>query len=375
MSQPNDSPLYTAQAEPLRYQPSFESLEEDEAQTTHDLDEALHKIRETVHRDEGHAYRSVHAKSHGLLHAELQVSDGLPARLAQGLFARAGTLPVVMRFSTAPGDLLDDHVSTPRGLAIKVIGVQGERLPGSEGDVTQDFLFTNGPVFAAPTARKFLSSLKLLAATTDRAPGLKRVLSAALRGLETLVEKAGGESGTLKALGGHPLTNVLGETYYTQVPLLYGPYMAKLSLAPVSPELMALKDAVVDLHDRPNGLRDAVLAHFAEHGGVWALRAQLCTDIEAMPLEDASIAWPEDQSPYVTVAQLVAPPQTAWSVARSAAVDEGMAFSPWHGLAAHRPLGSIMRVRKAVYDLAAAYRSEHNAIPVQEPRQVPDWAE
>lgn len=36
-----------------------------------------------------------------------------------------------MRFSTNPGDMLDDKVSTPRGLAIKLIGVEGARLPGS----------------------------------------------------------------------------------------------------------------------------------------------------------------------------------------------------------------------------------------------------
>jgi hypothetical protein len=31
-------------------------------------------------------------------------------------------------------------VSTPRGLSVKIIGVEGERLSGSEGDVTQDFV-------------------------------------------------------------------------------------------------------------------------------------------------------------------------------------------------------------------------------------------
>ncbi len=74
----------------------------------------------------------------------------------------------------------------------------------------------NGPVFNAPTAKKFLKSLKLLAATTEKAPGLKRALSAALRGLEALVEKAGSESAALKSPGGHPLTHILGETFYSQ---------------------------------------------------------------------------------------------------------------------------------------------------------------
>jgi hypothetical protein len=69
----------------------------------------------------------------------LEVDAGLPAELAQGLFAKPRRYPVVIRISTIPGDILDDSVSTPRGMAVKVIGVEGERLEGSENDVTQDF--------------------------------------------------------------------------------------------------------------------------------------------------------------------------------------------------------------------------------------------
>jgi hypothetical protein len=312
----------------------------------------------------------VHAKSHGLLLGTLEVLPGLPAHLAQGAFAQPGRWPVVMRLSTPPGDLLDDRVSTPRGLAVKIVGVTGERLAGTEGDVTQDFVMINGPAFSVGTPKKFLTNLKLLAATTDKAPGLKRVLSATFRGLESLVEKVGGESATLKSLGGHPETNILGETFYTQVPLLYGPYMAKLSVAPVSPELVALTDAPVDMDGRPDALRDDVLAHFARSGGVWEVRVQLCTDLEAMPIEDASVVWPEDRSPYVTVARITALPQVSWSPARSAAVDDGLSFTPWHSLAAHRPLGSVMRVRRAVYEASARFRALANKTPVQEPSRL-----
>ncbi|KQP17796.1 catalase family protein [Pseudorhodoferax sp. Leaf267] len=365
---PSDQPL--PPFAPLVYEPRFEEPEEDEAETTREMSETLTEIAETVRRDEGHAFRGVHAKSHGLLRGELEVLAGLPPVLAQGLFAQPGRHPAVMRLSTTPGDLLDDAVSTPRGLALKVLDVPGARLQADDGAATQDFLMVNGPVFSVPTAKKFLRSLKLLASTTDRLPGAKKILSAALRGLEAIIEKAGGESGTVKAMGGHPATNPLGETYYTQVPLLYGPYMAKLSLAPVAPELTALTDAKVDLADAPDALRDAVVVHFAQHGGVWELRAQLCTDLESMPIEDASVQWPEDLSPFVTVARLTVPPQAAWSAQRAAAIDDGMSFSPWHGLAAHRPIGSIMRVRQLVYENAARFRSQHNATQVQEPRDV-----
>jgi hypothetical protein len=354
---------------PVVYQPAYETPEEDEEKTIGEMLQTLHKISQTVYRDEGHAYRSVHAKSHGLLQGQFKVVNGLPSELAHGIFAVPRSFPMIMRLSTVPGDLLDDSVSTPRGMAIKIVGVEGARLTDARGEVTQDFLMVNGPVFSAPTAKKFLANLKLVAATTDKAPGLKKILSATLRGLESLVEKAGGQSATLKTLGGHPETNILGETFFTQVPMLHGPFMAKYSIVPASPELKALTNAHVDMKHEPNGLRKAVIEHFAKDGAVWDFKVQLCTDLKIMPVEDASVEWPQEVSPYITVAQIVAPAQLAWSDERSAMVDDGMSFNPWHCLAAHRPIGSVMRVRKAAYEMAARFRSEHNATRVAEPHK------
>ena len=356
--------------QPVRYSPDVETPEADEAETNRQLTETLLKISEITWKDSGHAIRSVHAKAHGLLNAELVIADGLPSELAQGLFARPGRYPVLMRFSTIPGDILDDSVSVPRGLGIKIVGVEGDRLPGSEGDTTQDFLMVNGPAFSASTAKAFLGNLKLLAGTTDKAEGLKKVLSAVLRGAEAALEAVGGESGTLKALGGHPETHILGETFYSQAPLRYGEYIAKISLAPVSPELTVLHKAHLNVNGVPDGLREAVKAFFATNSGVWELRAQLCTDLEKMPVEDSSKAWPEQESPYVTVGTITAAPQDSWSAANVKAIDDGMSFSPWHGIAAHQPLGSIMRVRKQAYQSSAGFRGSHNGCPMHEPRRA-----
>ena len=95
---------------------------------------------------------------------------------------------------------------------------------------------------------------------------------------------------------------------------------------------------------------------------------QLCSDIENMPIEDASVTWPEDQSPYLAVATLSVQPQAALTAARSRIADNRLACSPWHGIAAHRPLGSLMRVRQAVYAASSAFRSERNGCPMHEPR-------
>lgn len=355
---------------PLRYQPSFEQPDGDEAATTHELIEALLDIQETTFHNSGEALRGVHAKSHGLLQGELEVLDGLPPELAQGLYARPGRYAAVLRFSTNAGDILDDSISLPRGLALKILDVPGERLPDAPGS-TQDYVLVNAPAFAAATPKDFAGSLKLLAKTTDTPQAWKKLASAAFRGAEAVVEAAGGESAMLKTLGGHPQTHPLGETFYSQVPLLHGPYMAKVSVAPVSSNLKALKDAPLDTQDQPDALRRAVNGFFRSEDAEWDLRVQLCTDLESMPIEDASVPWPEDRSPFVTVARLRVPRQTGWSEARAAVVDEGYAFSPWHGLVDHRPLGGVMRARKATYEASSRFRAGHGRCPIHEPRGEP----
>ena len=116
-------------APPVRYSPDVEKPEEGEGDTSRALNEQFTNILETTSKDYDHAVRAVHAKSHGLLDATLVVHDGLPPELAQGLFAKSASYPAVMRFSTNAGDILDDSIALPRGLALKVIGVDGARLP------------------------------------------------------------------------------------------------------------------------------------------------------------------------------------------------------------------------------------------------------
>jgi hypothetical protein len=356
---------------PIRFDPAVEQLDVDEAATTRSLIAIMRYIGEKTFADSGHAIRPAHAKTHGILEGYLEVDADLPGDLAQGLFARPGRYPLVMRYSTIPGDILDDGVSVPRGLAIKVIGVEGERLEGSESDVTQDFVFNNGPAFGSATPKKFRSRVGLLAITTDRVEWLKKILSVFMRQLQrSMVAVTGRASPIAATLGGHPQTHILGDTFYSQAPLRFGNFIAKLAVAPTSPELAALRQAPLNVSGRPNGLREAVVAFFKKYGGVWEVRAQLCTDLTLMPIEDASAVWPEDKSPYRPIARIKVEPQIAWTEARASVVDDGMSFSPWHGLAAHRPLGGIMRARRKVYEMAKRFRAERNGRAIEEPRAM-----
>lgn len=355
--------------QPIPFSPDVETTSSGEEAIFAEMVEAFAKIQDTTFKDGGHALRGVHAKSHGLLFGTLEVLPGLDPALAYGLAARPGRHDAILRLSTNPGDLFDDSVSTPRGLGLKVLDVAGERLPDAEG-TTQDFVLVNGPAFSVPDAKAFVRVLKLLAATTDTPQIFKKGLSALLRGLETRVEGFGAKSPTLVALGGQPETHILGETFYSQVPLLWGDYVAKVAVAPVSQNLTALTGAALNVNGRPNGLREAVREFFATEEAAWELRVQLRTNVDTMPVEDASVPWPEDESPYRPVARIVVAPQDAWSDTRVRTVDDGLAFSPWHGIAAHRPLGSIMRARRATYPPSAAFRSRHNGCPIHEPARL-----
>lgn len=357
----------TATPPPLRFDPAYEQPEADEAAHIAALTDVFTRMSQTVAEAQGHAHRAVHAKGQGLLKAELQIFEGLPSELAHGLFARPGRHDALVRLSSPPAEQLPDSVSTPRAIALKVLDVEGQRLPGDEEQHTQDFLMVNGPAFSTPGVAGFLRSSKLLAATTERMPRTKKVISATLRTAEAALESVGGESSTLKGMGGEPQRHPLGETYFSQVPYLYGPFMAKFSLAPVSPALQALHGQALASTDDTQ--REAVVAFFAalQEPAVWALRVQLCRDLEQMPLEDASVAWPEELSPWQTVAHLIVGQQAAWDPSASPQAEDKLAFAPWHTLAAHRPLGSINRARRVVMQASRTFRSGFNGCPIHEP--------
>lgn len=345
-----------------------ERIPEEEAHVTQSLLEELQNILETTSRNYGHAVRSVHAKSHGLIATDLEVLGNLQPELAQGLFAQPGHYQAVLRISTNPGDLLPDSISVPRGAALKVIGVPGERLPGAEG-TSQDFVMVNGPAFPAPNPAAFLRSLRLLAKTTDRATWAKVALSSVLRGAEKVLEAVVGESATLQSLGGARNVHPLGETYFSQTAFRHGDYIAKFQLAPVSESFTRLAEVEIDAGDDPDAIRKEV-DKGAEAGGEWELRAQLCRDGTKMPVEDASVVWDEGDSPFQVVARLHAAPQPGWSEARAAVVDETMRFSVWTGLAAHQPVGAINRVRQQTYDMSARFRASFNRCPIHEPHSI-----
>ncbi|WP_232494390.1 catalase family protein [Novosphingobium kaempferiae] len=351
---------------PLPYSPEIETLQDDEGETLASINASFDKILQTTYEDYGRAVRAVHAKAHGILEGTFSVAEALPPELAQGLFATPGSYRVYLRISTNPGDILDDAVALPRGLALKVLSVEGERLPGAQGS-TQDFIMVNGPVFTAPDAKKFAGSLKLLAKTTDRAEGAKVLASKILQAVNATLGAVGMESTALAGLGGAPQVHPLGETYFSVTPFRYGEYVAKFRLRPVSANLTILTDRKVRTKGHPNAIREAVRTDMDGIDAEWAFEVQLRRDANRQPIEDASVEWKEDDAPFIEVARLRVPRQDSWDAERVRAVDEAMRFSVWTGLAAHRPLGGVNRARRGAYQHSADFRATANGCPMHEP--------
>lgn len=351
----------------LPFQDSFETVPADEPETQAGLTEAMLGIQRRTCEDTGYAYRAVHAKAHGYVRARFNVLPGLAPELAQGLYAEPAGYDAILRFSTTPGDVLDDDVSVPRGVALKILGVPGARLAGSEGDTTQNYVLGNSPTFQIATAAGFLKQLKLLAATTGHAEPAKKMLSALSRTANTALAQVGLKSATLTTLAGQATTELLGDSFFSQGAILHGAYFSKVAMAPVSSELVALSGQSLDLSGHPDAIREGVRRHFATLPAVWELRVQLATDLKKMPIEDAATQWPEDESPYLPVARITASAQETWSDELRGLVEDRLAFNPWIGLAAHRPLGSVMRARRPAYAAARDYRAQANGVAISEP--------
>ncbi|HZE14355.1 MAG TPA: hypothetical protein VE197_00850 [Mycobacterium sp.] len=156
-----------------------------------------------------------------------------------------------------------------------------------------------------------------------------------------------------------PNTHILGQTYHSAAPLRYGQYVAKIRLRPLSMSVRQLpgqplpRDAGFDAH------RKLVVDFFRSDSAEYELQAQLCSDPAAMPIEDATVAWSEVASPPCGVAKITFPIQDAGNIYRRVYADDVLSFNSWRALEAHRPLGSINRLKTA----ASALRSPTWRLP------------
>lgn len=308
---------------------------------------ALAHILARVQRDAargGRKTRALHAKANAGMRARLEILE-VPATLRHGLFARPAAYDAFVRFSSGAPRAQSDDKPDVRGVAIKVLGVEGKKIiPGLEDATTQDFLFIQSPavVFRDPT--EFVEFVRI--ANGSRALALPRLLLTiglvrTFTILRSLVRSL--------ATSGRSFAE---QRFFTALPLCFGPHAAKL-------DLRALASSVPQPVATGPARLGTDLARRARTGAlVFELRAQLFVDRERTPIEDPTVEWQESVAPFVPVARLVIPAQDVESEEgkRVAEYIERLSFDPWHALVEHRPLGAMMRARNHAYRVSTAAR-------------------
>jgi hypothetical protein len=290
------------------------------------------------HYSAGTAQRAGNTKTYGVVRGEFEVLPNLPPRMRQGIFAASTTYRAWVRFGgpgpLSPPDIEDNGILS---IGIKLMGVEGLKLIEDER-MTQDFTGISAPTFTTPN---IVENLKLQIALGQGTPALY-FLSHPL-------------DAAMQALYARPQTSPLEVQYWSCVPYLLGQGQAmKYSIKPYSGS-----KSIIPMPPPDNYLCEAMVRTLKNAKVEFDFMVQLQTDPHRMPIEDASVRWPERLSPFVRVAKLRLSVQRFASPAQLAFAGN-LSFNPWHSLPDHRPLGNQNRARKTIYLALSSLRQHMN---------------
>ncbi len=227
---------------------------------------------------EGRARRDAHPKAHGCVRAEFAVRDDVPGSLRAGVFAQARTYAALIRYSNGSASPQPDSVGDGRGMAIKLLGVEGS--PSG----TQDFVMVNHPVFFVRNAIDYVEF-------NEASPGWRFFLPGwnplHFRLHELLVARA---------ITRRVVRNVLDIRYWSMTPYRLGEAVCKFSARPVG------GPSPFQGTELPDFLRDNLRLHLAQSGAAFEFLAQVRTG--AMPVEDPTVEWDEAVAPFVPLARI-----------------------------------------------------------------------
>jgi hypothetical protein len=296
--------------------------------------------------------RGGNTKTHGMVRGEFIVKDGLPPALRRGVFAEPRRFKAWVRFS-GPGPYVTPDIDDVgfMSISIKLMGVAGPKLMEEE-QFTQDFLAVSTATFVTPDTR---ANAQLQVASLQNAQLFYFINLTRSHLLDFIMQ----------ALWLKTQSSPFEAPYFSGVPYLLGEGQAmQYSVWPISTR----RTPVPRLPFRPpdDYLRDAMVQSLREGDVELDFRVQLQTDPHLMPIEDASVLWPERLSPRVSVATLRLPRQTFNSHAQTA-FSRRLSYNPWHAIPDHRPLGNQSRARRRMYLELSTLRHSMNAVPHYEP--------
>jgi hypothetical protein len=313
----------------------------DEAKLTTGIKDAMSRYTEREYSGRV-AERAGNTKTYGVVRGEFQVIDGIPGDYKHGIFHEPGTFPVWIRFGgpgpSSPPDIADSGILS---IGIKLMGVAGEKLFPDE-KFTQDFTGISCPTFTTPNITENLKLQKQIYAGTPVFYFLKpfdsHILDMIMQGIYARMN-----------------TSPLEVRYWSCVPFLLGEGQAmKFSVRPCS-----ARKTRVPWNPPDDWLRQSMAMTLADTDVEFDFCIQLQTDPKRMPIEDASIEWPERLSPFIRVAKIKIPKQQFTSAAQTVFARQ-LSYNPWHSIAEHRPLGNQNRARLLIYSELAKLRQAMN---------------
>lgn len=291
--------------------------------------------------------RDAHPKMHGVVKAEFIVEPNLPPELQIGVFSQPHTYQAWIRFSNQDGIIQSDQKRDIRGMAIKLMGVPGDKLLEAECDEqTQDFIVISTNVFVTRNVAEFDALIKAMTGSL-----LAKILffGTHWRVIKNLL------------LSLKKFSNPLQMRYWSTTPYLFGRTAVKYSAIPHTTDTAAPPSSA-----GPDFLRTAMIHQLSQGDALFDFTVQLQKNAQSMPIEDPGKEWRESESPFRKVATIRILQQTFDSEAQRT-FGENLSYTPWHSLPAHRPLGGINRARKIVYDAISTFRHERNGVPRREP--------
>jgi hypothetical protein len=303
--------------------------------------------KEVAKQSNGPLLRGFHAKLHAGLVGEFKVLNDLPDCARFGVFTEARVFPAVVRFSHGTPQRQPDKRPEPRGIAIKLIGVRGDKLPpGNKDDVTQDFLATSHSVTSTVRdARQFIAFIEagrepgLLPVNLARAVGVRESLRILLSLIRTVALSR--------------VRSLATEHYSGTARIKLGPYAVKFIVRPSEQTEAPTRPRATE-----NFLREELADHLRKGDLLFDFVLQFDVDNAHTPIEDTSVPWKAKHAPFVKVAQLrifSCDLDDPLIIARSNKIDQ-FSFSPWHAIEEHRPLGNVMRARRIAYQASSTLR-------------------
>jgi len=327
------------------------------------------KLVDDVQKESGPTYRrDAHAKAHGCVTATFTVRDDLPERLRTGVLVPGRQYKAWIRFSNGNAELRPDHAKDARGMAIKLMGVEGDKLlpspPGAPPLETQDFLMINHPVFFNRNVEEYEGFIRYQSDGSQFGYFFRDANPMDWQIRELIIgSQVLGRIGSPLQTQYHSMTAyALGvDVASAESPPPYRNAM-KYSARSCTPK----RPARVDKND-PDYLRRTLAEQLELEEGCFDFLVQVQDPEKNMPIEDPTVEWKTSDAPFQQVASIRIPPQEFDSPERNAFCED-LSFTPWHGHVDHRPLGGLNRIRKAVYEEITVYRHARNKRPFTEPR-------